>query len=65
MAQIQKLLPLRESTPTLRAMTGALFGLMLAWMAYPQVNKGMIDTERDLGEKLDRIEESEQDVVRK
>lgn len=63
-AQIQQLLPLRESTPAMRALTGALFGLMLVWLAYPQVNKGMLGTERDLAEKLRRVEEREE-VIRK
>lgn len=59
MAQIQQLLPLRESTPAMRVFTGALFGLMLVWLAYPQVNKGMLGTERDLAQKLRRVEEQE------
>jgi uncharacterized membrane protein len=64
LSQVQQLLPLRESTPTMRALTGALFGLMLVWLAYPQVNKGMLGTERDLAEKLRRVEEQEK-VIRK
>jgi uncharacterized membrane protein len=54
-ALIQTVLPLRESTPFLRAFTGAWFGLMLVWLAYPQINKGMKGTEQSLGEKLRRI----------
>lgn len=34
-------LPYRESTPFLRALTGALFGLMTAWFAYPNVEDSM------------------------
>lgn len=60
MAQIQGLLPLRESTPALRALTGALFGLMLVWLAYPKVNEGMLGTERDLARKLREAEEREE-----
>jgi uncharacterized membrane protein len=56
-ASIQQILPLRESTPALRALTGALFGFMLAWLAYPQVQKGMLNTEKQLEEKLRRIGE--------
>jgi uncharacterized membrane protein len=63
MAQVQQFLPLRESTPAMRAFTGALFGLMLVWLAYPQVNKGMMGTERDLAHKLRRAEDQEE-VVR-
>ncbi|MCP4423701.1 MAG: DUF2085 domain-containing protein [Chloroflexi bacterium] len=56
-ATIQKIFPLRESTPFLRAFTGALFGFMLAWLAYPHVEGGMRDTANDLERKLRRIEE--------
>jgi uncharacterized membrane protein len=56
---VQQLLPLRESTPALRALTGGLFGLMLVWLAYPQVQSGMSDTEQQLGEKLRNIDEQE------
>lgn len=65
MAQIQQLLPLRESTPAMRILTGALFGLMLVWLAYPQVNNGMLGTERGLAEKLRRVEEREEVKRRK
>jgi len=57
MATLSSLLPLRESTPMLRALTGALFGFMLAWLAYPQVEKGMAGTREDLRVKLSRLEE--------
>jgi len=57
LATISNLLPLRESTPLLRALTGALFGFMLAWLAYPQVEKGMAGTREDLRVKLSRLEE--------
>jgi uncharacterized membrane protein len=55
MGTLQKIFPLRESSPLLRSMTGAWFGLMLVWLAYPHVNEGMKDTERNLGEKLRRV----------
>jgi len=56
MVQVQQLLPLRESTPALRALTGALFGFMLVWLAYPQVHSGMSATEQQLAEKLRNID---------
>ena len=59
MSQVQRLLPLRESTPALRALTGALFGFMLVWLAYPQVESGMSATEHQLGEKLRKIDDQE------
>jgi uncharacterized membrane protein/glutaredoxin len=37
-------LPYRESTPFLRALTGALFGLTTAWFAYPNIEESMSET---------------------
>ncbi len=51
-ATIQGIIPLRESTPFLRAFTGAWFGLALVWLAYPHVNESMKGTERQLETKL-------------
>lgn len=39
--------PVRESTPLLRTITGALFGIMNIWLAYPYVEESMQET-RDL-----------------
>ncbi len=59
LALVQRIFPLRESTPLLRTATGALFGFMLAWLAYPNVDSGMQITEKDLEAKLRRIGELE------
>ncbi len=53
----QRLLPLRESTPFLRTLTGALFGLSLVWLTYPQIDRGMQDTAAQLEAKLRRAGE--------
>jgi len=37
-------LPYRESTPFLRAFTGALFGFATAWFAYPNIEESMNET---------------------
>jgi uncharacterized membrane protein len=37
-------IPYRESTPILRALTGALFGLATAWFAYPNIEESMNET---------------------
>jgi len=37
-------IPYRESTPFLRALTGALFGLSTAWFAYPNIEESMSET---------------------
>lgn len=49
---LNEIFRLRESTPLLRTLTGAIFGLTLVWMAYPQIDKGMRETEKNLGQKL-------------
>jgi uncharacterized membrane protein/glutaredoxin len=38
------LLPLRESTPFLRTLTGGLFGFASVWFAYPMVQESMDET---------------------
>ena len=38
------ILPYRESTPYLRVITGALFGFMTAWFAYPYMEESMAET---------------------
>jgi uncharacterized membrane protein len=49
------LLPYRESTPFLRALTGGLFGLTTAWFGYPLVEESMADTKRYLSAKFARL----------
>lgn len=46
--------PLRESPPWLRFATGALFGLMLVWLIYPHVEKGMQTSEQEAEMRLER-----------
>jgi uncharacterized membrane protein len=40
--------PPRESVWQLRLLTGALFGLSIAWLAYPYIQEGMEDTRQIL-----------------
>lgn len=56
-AAIQTVSPLRESTPFLRTFTGALFGFMLAWLAFPHIDISMRGTKSQLEHKLRRIGE--------
>ena len=56
-ALLSSIFPLRESTPFLRTFTGALFGFMLVWLAYPHLDQGMGRTKVDLERKLSRIGE--------
>jgi uncharacterized membrane protein len=41
---LESLLPYRESTPFLRVLTGAIFGLATAWFAYPAIEESMSET---------------------
>jgi uncharacterized membrane protein len=49
-------LPLRESTPLLRTLTGAIFGFTTGWFGYPMVEETMQDTRRALLVKFKRLE---------
>ncbi|MGD8850181.1 MAG: DUF2085 domain-containing protein, partial [Anaerolineales bacterium] len=44
--------PIRESTPILRTLTGALFGVMNVWLAYPYVEETMEETRIAITDKL-------------
>jgi uncharacterized membrane protein len=48
------LIPYRESTPLLRAITGSLFGFATAWFGYPMVEESMVDTRKYMETKLAR-----------
>ncbi|MCB9136641.1 MAG: DUF2085 domain-containing protein [Anaerolineales bacterium] len=48
-------LPLRESTPFLRTLTGAIFGFTTGWFGYPMVEETMQDTRRALLVKFKRL----------
>jgi len=44
--------PMRESTPILRSLTGALFGFTTAWFGYPYVEKSMAETRQMVARKI-------------
>lgn len=44
--------PARESTPFLRTLTGSLFGVMNAWLAYPYLEETMEETRIAISSKL-------------
>lgn len=46
--------PLRESTPFLRTLTGAMFGFGLVWLTYPHIDASMKGSENSLRAKLER-----------
>ncbi len=45
-------LPMRESTPLLRTLTGFLFGFSTAWYGYPFIEQSMVETRRLLTHKI-------------
>jgi uncharacterized membrane protein len=45
-------LPVRESTPLLRTITGALFGLGTAWYVYPMMEESMKDIRTSMAIKM-------------
>jgi uncharacterized membrane protein len=46
--------PARETTPFFRTMTGAVFGLMMAWLAFPYLAEAFEDTQRSIEAKFAR-----------
>ncbi len=46
--------PIRESTPLLRTLTGALFGVGNAWLAFPYIDDSMEETRELIETKLAR-----------
>lgn len=56
---LSALVPYRESTPFLRVLTGALFGLATAWFAYPNIEESMNETRQYYIKKFAVIQASE------
>jgi uncharacterized membrane protein len=46
--------PLRESSPFLRTLTGAMFGFSLVWLTYPHIDASMKGSEQSLRQKLQK-----------
>jgi uncharacterized membrane protein len=53
-----KFIPLRESTPLLRTLTGFLFGFTTAWFGYPYVEEAMVENRKVLAAKFARLNNS-------
>ncbi len=49
---LSAILPVRESTPFLRTLTGGLFGVMNVWLAYPYVEESFAETRALISAKL-------------
>ena len=49
---LAQLFPLRESSPLLRALTGAIFGLSVVWLVYPRLEEQFTMTADDIERRL-------------
>lgn len=56
-ANVPAWLPIRESTPLLRTVTGLLFGVSTAWFLFPYVAESMNDTRAVLLGKLQYVQQ--------
>jgi uncharacterized membrane protein/glutaredoxin len=56
---IFSLLPMRESTPLLRTLTGTLFGIANVWLSYPYVEESMVETRVVLAARLAQADSGE------
>ncbi len=57
-AWLAHILPYRESTPLLRVLTGALFGLMTAWFAFPEMEKSFVESRQFFIKKFESIRQN-------
>ena len=49
---LANLIPLRESSPLLRSLTGAIMGLSIVWLIYPRLDDQFTMTANDIGRRL-------------
>jgi uncharacterized membrane protein len=52
-------LPVRESNPMLRTITGSLFGFFTAWYLFPLIEESMLETRTIISEKIKYIKSLE------
>jgi uncharacterized membrane protein len=52
-------LPIRESSPLLRSLTGAMFGIMTAWYIYPLIEATMRETRAMLARKVNVVQQTQ------
>ncbi|HSB03091.1 MAG TPA: DUF2085 domain-containing protein [Anaerolineales bacterium] len=55
---LASILPYRESTPFLRVLTGALFGLTTAWFAFPYMEESMAESRQFFIKKFESIRQN-------
>lgn len=55
--------PIRESTPLLRTLTGGLFGLTTAWYIYPLIEETMRETQAMITQKMAVKQQTQPDLT--
>jgi uncharacterized membrane protein len=60
---LASILPYRESTPFLRVLTGALFGLTTAWFAYPYMEESFSESRQFFIKKFESIRQNNSSSV--
>ncbi|MBI5929006.1 MAG: DUF2085 domain-containing protein [Chloroflexi bacterium] len=55
----------RETAPAFRLLTGALFGLMSAWLAFPYLNMSAEESIRRIESDLDALDQEAQQLIKK
>jgi uncharacterized membrane protein len=60
---LASIIPYRESTPFLRTLTGAIFGLTTAWFAYPYMEESFSETRQFFIKKFAAIDQANKSVA--
>ncbi len=60
---LMRLFPLRESSPLLRSLTGAIMGLSIVWLVYPRLDDQFTMTANDIRRRLDAREAAAEEVI--
>jgi uncharacterized membrane protein len=56
LTSLAQLVPLRESTPLLRSLTGAFMGFSLVWLLYPRLDDQFTQTANDMARRMEQKE---------
>lgn len=60
---LMRLFPLRESSPLLRSLTGAIMGLSIVWLVYPRLDDQFTMTANDIRRRLEAREAAVEEVI--
>ena len=60
---LMRLFPLRESSPLLRSLTGAIMGFSVVWLVYPRLDDQFTMTANDIRRRLDARKAAVEEVI--